>query len=115
MKRETVGAMAILEVVGGDRGYRISFTCSQNRDEDGVEGTNRKVVLLLGLLFGIANVVYLSLAPRIGIRIQVTPKRLQREILIIGMYVTKRHAGNVRFSMTLLFALKNAVRCLKLA
>ena len=33
MKRETVGAMAILEVVGGDRGYRISFTCPKNRDE----------------------------------------------------------------------------------
>ena len=33
MKRETVGAMAILEVVGGDRAYRISFSCSQNRDE----------------------------------------------------------------------------------
>ena len=48
----------------------------------------RKVVVLLGPLFGIANVLYLSLAPRIGMRIQGTP-RVQREILIIRIYVQK--------------------------
>ena len=89
MKRETVGSMAILEVVGDDCGYLISFTCPQNRDEDGIQGTNRKVVLLLEHLFEITYIIYLSLAQRIRISIQGTPNRVQREILIIGMYVQK--------------------------
>ena len=107
--------MAILEVVGGDRGYRISFTCSQNRDEGGVQGTNRKVVVLLGSLFGIANVVYLSLVLRVGIRIQGTPSRVQREMLIIRMYEQKmRKQCKIKQDPT--FCLKNKHRgCLKLA
>ena len=91
MKRETVGAMAILEVVGGDRGYRISFTCPQNQDEEGARGTNRKVVVLLGPIFVTAFVAYLSLAQRIRIWIQGTP-RVQREFLIVTMYVQKKQS-----------------------
>ena len=100
MKRETVGAMAILEVVGGDRGYRISFTCPKNRDEkargsmeqtekwssfwglflilgfrisftcpknrdeEGVQGTNRNVVVLLGHLLGILGCRILFTCPK---------------------------------------------------
>ena len=75
MKRETVGAMAILEVVGGDRGYRISFTCPKNRDEEGVQETNRKVAVFLGPLYGMTNIVYLSLAPRIGRRRRGGPRK----------------------------------------
>ena len=100
--------MAILEVVGDDCGYLISFTCPQNRDEDGIQGTNRKVVLLLEHLFEITYVIYLSLAQRIGISIQGTPNRVLRGNFDHWNVCTKRHANNVKFSMTLLFALKHS-------
>ena len=45
---------------------------------------NRKVVVLLGPLFGIAYVVYLSLAPRIGMRRRGGPKNKQKSGLPFG-------------------------------